>query len=77
MKSFSRPDYRALINALSRSRKAAELTQVQLAERLSRPQSFVAKIERFERRLDVAEFIDICKALNVEPHEMINEANRK
>ncbi|MCC7293488.1 MAG: helix-turn-helix transcriptional regulator [Phycisphaerales bacterium] len=41
------------------------MTQVQLAEALSRPQSFVSKYERGERRLDVVEFLEVCEALGV------------
>jgi len=50
-----------------KARKAAGLTQHQLAKRLRRPQSFVAKYEGGERRVDVMEFIEICKAIEVDP----------
>jgi transcriptional regulator with XRE-family HTH domain len=39
------------------------LTQVALAERLGRPQSFVAKYEAGERQLDVVEFVLVTRAL--------------
>lgn len=42
------------------------MTQVDLAKRLGRPQSFISKYEKGERRLDVIEFISICDALGVE-----------
>lgn len=38
-----------------------------LAERLEVSHSFVGKVEQGERRLDVVEFIQYCKALNVSP----------
>ncbi len=38
-------------------RKEAGLTQAALAEMLSKPQSYVAKYEKGERRLDVVEFV--------------------
>jgi len=44
-----------------KARKAANLTQHQLAKRLRRPQSFVAKYEGGERRVDVVEFIEIVR----------------
>jgi transcriptional regulator with XRE-family HTH domain len=44
------------------ARKRAGLTQQALAARLSRPQSFIAKYETGERRIDVVEFIAICRA---------------
>ncbi len=49
------------------ARKKAGLTQVQLAKRLRRPQSFISKYENGERRLDVVEFLDVARALKVEP----------
>jgi transcriptional regulator with XRE-family HTH domain len=49
------------------ARKSAGLTQVGLADRLGRPQSFVSKYERGERRLDVIEFCEVCRALGVDP----------
>jgi hypothetical protein len=39
--------------------------QVQLAEMLGRPQSFVSKYERGERRLDFVEVFEIAEALRV------------
>ncbi|WP_304270962.1 helix-turn-helix domain-containing protein [Brevundimonas naejangsanensis] len=52
-------------------RKAAEITQVELAERLGKPQSFVSKVERGERRLDVIEFCQVAEALGREPAELL------
>ena len=55
--------FRAL---LIQARKAAGLTQVKLAEQLKRPQSFVSKVERGERRLDVIEFLEVARALRLD-----------
>jgi len=46
-------------------------SQQELAKRLHRPQSFVAKYEGGERRVDVVEFIEICKAIEVDPHKLL------
>lgn len=54
-------------------RKAAEITQVELAERLGKPQSFVSKVERGERRLDVIEFCQIAEALRRDPVELLQQ----
>ena len=40
---------------LKQARAEAGLTQVEVAHRLKRPQSFVSKIESGERRVDVVE----------------------
>lgn len=58
---------------LIKSRKAACLTQAQLAKKLSHPQSFVSKYERGERRLDVVEFLDVARALGIDPLEFLRE----
>ena len=60
-------EYRRLIDAIRDARKGAGITQQELADRLGRPQSFVAKIEGYERRLDVVEFLQVCRALGVDP----------
>ncbi|WP_295240169.1 helix-turn-helix transcriptional regulator [uncultured Brevundimonas sp.] len=54
-------------------RKAAGITQVELAERLGKPRSFVSKIERGERRLDVIEFCQVAEALGYEPADLLDE----
>ena len=53
------------------ARKAAGLTQHALARRLKKPQSFVAKYEGGERRLDVVEFIAIARALGADPLKLM------
>ena len=49
------------------ARKSTGLTQVELADRLGRPQSFVSKYERGERKLDLIEFCEVCRALGIDP----------
>jgi transcriptional regulator with XRE-family HTH domain len=58
---------------LVRVRKTAGLTQAELSELLDRPQSFVSKYERGERRLDVIEFGEVARALNVDPVVLIEK----
>ncbi|MDB5701482.1 MAG: hypothetical protein JWL66_1681 [Sphingomonadales bacterium] len=43
------------------------MTQTELARRLSKPQSFVSKIENSERRVDIIEFCAIARALEIDP----------
>ena len=54
-----------------KARKATGLTQQELAKRLHKPQSFVAKYEGGERRIDVVEFVTICRALEVDPMRLL------
>ena len=58
---------------LARERRTAGLTQVALAKKLRRPQSFVSKIECGERRLDVVEFLEVARALRIDPCGLIKE----
>jgi hypothetical protein len=41
---------------------------------LERPQSFVAKYESGERRLDVGEFMGIARAIGADPFKMLRAA---
>ena len=68
--------YAKLREVLTNERLSAGLTQAMLAERLERPQSFVSKFEIGERHLDVIEFIDICKALGIDPKQILGKIIR-
>lgn len=46
--------------ALKQLRLEAQLTQIELAQRLGKPQSYVSKYESGERRLDIIEIREIC-----------------
>jgi len=63
----------ALIEALISARKSQNLSQAALAERLRCHQSFVARIESGQRRIDVPELVIIARALDV-PAEHFFEA---
>lgn len=84
VKSLRSPEHSALIALLMSARKKAGLTQQSLAERLGRHQSFVAKVEGGERRLDVIEFVAIARALSQDPaagirqlHSLMRRARRR
>lgn len=57
------------------ARKAAGLTQVEVASRLKRPQSYVSKYESGVRRLDVVEFLAVARAVGFDPARFIEELN--
>lgn len=54
-----------LLALLRQIRLDAQLRQVDVAERLGLPQSFVSKYESGERRLDVLELHKVCNAIGV------------
>ena len=58
------------------ARKAAGLTQRDLADRLRKPQSFVAKYEGGERRIDVVEFLTICQAIGADSANILKAVRK-
>jgi transcriptional regulator with XRE-family HTH domain len=70
-KGFHDPRYRALIKCLIAERKKAGLSQLAVAKLLERHQQFVSRYELGERRLDVVEFADVARALNLDPAMLI------
>ncbi len=71
--SLGTPRYNSLMVKLAQLRKQSGMTQSQLAKKLNKPQSFVAKYERGERRLDVIEFVDVVTALGGSPEATIRD----
>ena len=69
--------HRRFRTLLAEARRDAGLTQVALAAKLGRPQSFVSKFEQGERRLDVIEFLDIARALKVDAGQILAEVERR
>jgi len=61
---------------LVKARKQAGLTQATVAARLGRPQSFVAKYEVGERRLDVIEFLEVAKAIGFKAGRLLDALER-
>lgn len=73
MKTIITQEYTLLLHLLIEARKSADVTQIELAAILNKPQSFVSKYERAERRLDVVEFITISRHLGCDPHVLISK----
>lgn len=72
-KSVFTKRYKLLLSLLISTRQEKGLSQRDLAKKLKKIHTFVSKYERGERRLDVIEFLDIAKALDIDPHEIINK----
>jgi len=54
-------EYKIIIQKLINVRLHSGITQVQVAAKLKKPQSYVSKIERRERRLDVVELKQLLR----------------
>lgn len=70
-----RPGLHARVIALLvAARRDHGLTQADLARRLGRSTNFVFRVEAGARHLDVAEFIAIARALEVDPYALLRQA---
>ncbi|MTJ13864.1 helix-turn-helix transcriptional regulator [Anabaena sp. UHCC 0187] len=66
-KSVFSEEYNQFRKMLIEARKEANLTQAELSAKLERPQSYVSKYERGERRLDLIEFLQLAQVLEIDP----------
>jgi transcriptional regulator with XRE-family HTH domain len=76
-KSVFSEAHKAFLDVLIEARKSSGLSQIDVAGRLQKPQSFISNIERGERRVDVLEFIAIARALGVDPAKLFAEVARR
>lgn len=72
-KSLKSAEYARLVAILVAARDAAGMSQQKLADRLDEHQSFIAKYEGGERRIDVVEFIAIARALGADPIKLFRD----
>jgi len=66
-----------LRNFLKELRKEAGLRQIDLAQRLGKPQSYVSKYESGEKTLDILETKEICEALGVHLSDLVRKIEEK
>ena len=64
MASKYRAKYQKLIQRLRQARQEADLTQVEAGKLLKKPQAYISKIERGERRIDAVELDELAKIYN-------------
>jgi transcriptional regulator with XRE-family HTH domain len=72
-KSVYTEEYNWFRKMLIAARKSANLTQAELSIKLQRPQSYVSKYERGERRLDLIEFLELAEVLKIDPVVFIQQ----
>jgi hypothetical protein len=73
---LARDRQKKLRELLKAARLAAGLRQVDVSSALSRPQSFVAKVESGERKLDFIEALDLCTVIGVDPVELTRKLTK-
>jgi transcriptional regulator with XRE-family HTH domain len=72
---FSR-EYKRFCALLVEERKAATMTQAEVAGKLRKPQSYVSKYEAGERRLDMIEFLHIARAIGFDAKRFVDRLSR-
>lgn len=76
-KTIRSSGHEALCEALIAARKEAGLTQADLASKLKCHQSFVARIESGERRIDVIELIVLSRAIGTDSASLLLKAEQR
>jgi len=71
-KTIYSPEYAELLRWLRAERRKAGLTMRGLGKKLGVIHSWIGKVEQAERRLDLVEYLRICEALKINPHEGID-----
>lgn len=68
-KTISSRKYHRLLKWLRDEREAQSLSVRDLAVVMKRSHSYIGKVETAERRLDVLEYVEYCRALDIDPRE--------
>ena len=69
--SMHNPASDLLAAAVVAMRKKAGFNQRQLAAALGREQNLIARIETGQRRLDLVEWVQICRACGIDPQSTV------
>jgi transcriptional regulator with XRE-family HTH domain len=72
-KTIHSPIHQIFCSLLRNERTKAGLSQASLAEKLGKPQSFIAKVEKGERRVDLIEFLTIAETIGFSPAGFIRK----
>lgn len=70
-KSVFEEPYQTIVRRLIERRKLIGMTQWGLAKAYGEDQSFISRIERMQRRLDVYEYTVFCRILGIDPGEIL------
>src|ERR1019366_4421012 len=69
--------FREIVSGVIAMRKEEGLTQRQLAAAVGREHNYIARIETGQRRGDLVELVQLCRACNIDPEHQILEITRK
>lgn len=71
-KSAFEDPYIEIIDRIVARRKELGMTQTDLALAYGEDQSFMSRIERRQRRIDVWEFVRLCRVLDLKPGTILD-----
>jgi transcriptional regulator with XRE-family HTH domain len=71
MKTVYEDRYRAMIQQLRTRRLALGLDQRTVASKLGHTNRWLSKVERLDIRLDICQFADLCRALEVNAGRLV------
>jgi transcriptional regulator with XRE-family HTH domain len=71
VKTIRTKRHKKLIELVLAERKQAGIRQVQLAKKLKRSQTWIARLESGERRLDVIELLDLAEAIGFDAPALV------
>jgi len=54
-KTIHKQEYRQIVEKLKKARREAGFTQIQVSQKLEKPQSYISKVEAGEQRIDIVE----------------------
>lgn len=72
-RSIGTVDHKRLLVLLRQIRLDAGLRQIDVAKRLKEPQAFVSRYETGERRLDLLELREVCRAVGISLKDFVNK----
>lgn len=72
VKTIFDPKYERIIHKLKKARLDMDLTQEYVGEKMGRYQSFIAKVENGERRLDIIELLKLADIYNKDIKDFVN-----
>lgn len=76
-KSVFTPAYQVLLEELIAARREQQVTQVELAHRLGKPQQWVSSVETGVRRIDLIELFAIARALSVDGVALVSRIEKR
>ncbi len=76
-KTLNSRRHKSLVDLLVKRREVIGMTQAELAARLGQYQSFVARLESGQRRIDVVEFLELSEILDFDAVQAIKTIKAK